>query len=84
MRLPCDVSSPNLSMKIGAFCSTDEHGLSIDADVAMRLDKCSFDGEPPLHQFCHFVLVTSLLHNEFDKLKESYSISQNLVIYSFP
>ena len=74
MRLLCNnVSSPNLLIQIRASCSTDEHGLSIDADVAMWLNKRSFDGEPPLHQFHDFVLVTSLLHNEFDEFKKSYS-----------
>ena len=50
--------------------SPDEYGLNIDADVALWLDSRAYNYYPPLRQFCDFVFVTSVLHQEFDVFKQ--------------
>ena len=47
--------------------------MSIDADVALWLDKRSFDEEPQLPQFMNFVIINSELHNDFDTFKKEFS-----------
>ena len=55
--------------------SGDKYGLSVDADVALWLEKRRLDGEPDLEMIGAdaFVLVTSSLHTEFDSFKEEYT-----------
>ena len=54
--------------------SGDKYGLSVDADVALWLEKRRLDGEPDLEMIGAdaFVLVTSSLHTEFDSFKEEF------------
>ena len=60
-----------LSLQIA---STGEYGLSLDADVALWLDKRCQDGKPDLKKAGAdaFVIVSSLLHDEFDCFREEY------------
>ena len=51
----------------------DQRGISIDADVALWLNKLEVDGRPQLPQFQNFVLLTKEQHNEFDEFKKFYS-----------
>ena len=50
--------------------SPDECGFNIDADIALWLDSRAYNYYPPLRQFCDFVFVTSVLHQEFDVFKQ--------------
>jgi hypothetical protein len=54
--------------------SGDKHGLSVDSDVALWLEKRGLDGEPELEMVGEdaFVLVTNSLHTEFDSFKEEF------------
>jgi hypothetical protein len=54
--------------------SDDRYGLSIDADVALWLEKRRLDGEVELEETGtgSFVLVTSALHTEFDYFKSQF------------
>ena len=49
----------------------EEHGLSVNADVALWLDCCTFFNNPPLQIVNGFVVVTNELHDEFDNFKKS-------------
>ena len=51
--------------------TADQRGISIDADVALWLDKLEVDGRPQLSQFQNFVLLTKEQHNELDDFKDS-------------
>ena len=51
--------------------SGEEHGLSINADVALWLDCRTFHKNPPLQIVSDFVVVSNELHDEFDNFKGS-------------
>ena len=62
------------TMQIDDFKTcADQRGISIDADVALWLDKLEDDDRPQLPQFQNFVLLTREQHNELDKFKKIYS-----------
>ena len=47
--------------------STEEHGLSMNVDVALMLDCRNFYKKPPLQIVRDFVIVTDKLHDDFDE-----------------
>ena len=49
----------------------EEYGLSMDADVALWLDRRTFHKNPSLQIVNGFVVITNELHAEFDDFKRS-------------
>ena len=48
-----------------------EHGLSIDADVALWMGSRTIQKKPPLQSIDGFVFLSSKLHDEFDAFKRN-------------
>ena len=57
--LPIHINYYNNTMQMDDFKTcADQRGISIDADVALWLDKLEVDSRPQLPQFQNFVLLT--------------------------
>ena len=67
----CDIGWIPILVQLESCMLGDEHGLSKDLDVMFWIAHREHHGKPQLRDTTDFVIISEVLHREFDLFKES-------------